>query len=267
MSAIRTEHPQNMYQDIEDNSVPSDVAEEMIRWAKGAISVGQMKDKAYVNLGGVSMGIAGSYCDMYFVQKYLGLRAEWVDLTEVLRRINLEIYDHDEYEKALSWIKANCKEGFDKNAGKDFPEIIKKSKTIPADKDWEFIAKFSIIVNDIMNGNPKLSEMGWHEESLGKNAIVGGFQGQRNWTDWLPNADFTEAIMASSFNGNGKKTPTAFASENDTLNGISMLRIPVNMHNVPEEKIYRLHAWEAFGNKDAQAADCADCKKYGHMYR
>ncbi len=210
-------------QDIEDNSVPEDVAEKMIRWAKAAIAVGQMKDKAYVNLGGVSMGIAGSYCDMSFMQKYLGIRAEWVDLTEVLRRINLEIYDKDEYEKALAWIKANCKEGFDKNAGKNFPEIIKKSKTIPADKDWEFIAKFSIIVNDILYGNEKLGEMGWHEEALGKNAIAGGFQGQRNWTDWLPNADFTEAIMASSFNWNGKKAPTAFATENDTLNGISML--------------------------------------------
>ncbi len=210
-------------QDIEDNSVPADVAENMIRWAKSAIAVGQMKDKAYINMGGVSMGIAGSYCDMSFMQKYLGIRAEWIDLSEILRRITLEIYDKDEYEKALAWIKANCKEGFDKNAGKNFPEIIKKSKTVPADKDWEFIAKFSIIVNDIMNGNEKLDAMGWHEEALGKNAIVGGFQGQRNWTDWLPNADFTEAIMASSFNWNGKKAPTAFATENDTLNGISML--------------------------------------------
>lgn len=210
-------------QDIDDNIVPDDVAEKMVRWAKAAVAVGQMKDKAYVNLGGVSMGIAGSYCDMSFMQKYLGIRAEWVDLTEILRRINLEIYDKDEYEKALCWIKENCKEGFDKNEGKDFPKIIKKSKTIPADKDWEFIAKFSIIVNDILYGNEKLGEMGWHEEALGKNAIAGGFQGQRNWTDWLPNADFTEAIMASSFNWNGKKAPTAFATENDTLNGISML--------------------------------------------
>lgn len=210
-------------QDIEDNSVPDDVTEKMIRWAKAAIAVGQMKDKAYVNLGGVSMGIAGSYCDMSFMQKYLGIRAEWVDLTEILRRITHEIYDKDEYEKALTWIKANCKEGFDKNAGKTFPEIIQKSKTIPADKDWEFIAKFSIIVKDILYGNEKLGEMGWHEEALGKNAIAGGFQGQRNWTDWLPNADFTEAIMASSFDWNGKKAPTAFATENDTLNSISML--------------------------------------------
>ena len=182
-----------------------------------------MKDKAYVNLGGVAMGIAGSYCDMSFMQKYLGIRAEFVDLTEILRRITLGIYDHDEYEKALTWIKANCPEGFDKNAGKNFPEIIKKSKVVDADKDWEFIAKFTIIVNDILYGNPKLDEMGWHEEALGKNAIAGGFQGQRNWTDWLPNADFTESLMASSFNWNGKKMPTPFATENDTLNGISML--------------------------------------------
>ncbi len=210
-------------QDIDDNSIPEDVAEKMIRWAKGAIVIGQMKDKSYVNLGGVSMGIAGSYCDMSFMQKYLGIRAEWVDLSEVLRRITLEIYDKKEYEKALVWIKENCKEGFDKNVGKNLPEIIRKSKAIPADKDWEFIAKFSIIVNDILYGNNKLTEMGWHEEALGKNAIAGGFQGQRNWTDWLPNADFTEAIMASSFNWNGKKAPTAFATENDTLNGISML--------------------------------------------
>ena len=210
-------------QDIDDNTVPDDVAEKMIRWAKGAIAVGQMKDKAYVNLGGVAMGIAGSYCDMSFMQKYLGIRAEFVDLTEILRRITLGIYDHDEYEKALTWIKANCPEGFDKNAGKNFPEIIKKSKVVDADKYWEFITKFTIIVNDILYGNPKLDEMGWHEEALGKNAIAGGFQGQRNWTDWLPNADFTESLMASSFNWNGKKMPTPFATENDTLNGISML--------------------------------------------
>ena len=155
---------------------------------------------------GVSMGIAGSFCDADFMQKYLGLRAEWVDLTEVLRRITLEIYDKDEYEKALAWIKANCKEGLDKNAGKTFPEIIKKSKVVPADKDWEFIAKFTIIIKDILFGNPILKEMGWSEESLGRNGIAGGFQCQRMWTDWLPNGDFTEAIMESSFDWNGKKS-------------------------------------------------------------
>lgn len=210
-------------QDVNDTSIPEDVAEKILRFARCAITVGQIKNKAYVNIGGVAMGIAGAYCDVSFMQNYLGLRPEWVDLTEILRRITLEIYDHDEYEKAFKWIKANCKEGFDKNAGKDLPEIIKKSKVVPADKDWEFITKFTLVINDIIHGNKKLDEMGWHEEALGKNAIVAGFQGQRMWTDWLPNGDFTEALLASSFDWNGKRAPFAFATENDTLNGISML--------------------------------------------
>lgn len=210
-------------QDAADNSIPNDVAEKILRFARCALAVGQMKNKAYVNLGGVAMGIAGSYCDADFMQKYLGLRAEWVDLTEILRRITIGIYDEEEYKKALAWIKKNCKEGFDKNAGKTFPDIINNSKVVPADKDWEFIAKFTIIVRDILFGNKKLDEMGWHEEALGRNAVAGGFQGQRMWTDWLPNGDFTEAIMASSLDWNGKKAPFAFATENDTLNGISML--------------------------------------------
>ena len=210
-------------QDMGDKTIPADVAEKMLRFARCAIAVGQMKNKAYVNLGGISMGIAGSFCDPGFMQKYLGLRAEWVDLVEILRRMTLEIYDKAEVEKAYAWIKENCREGFDKNEGKNFPEIIKKSKVVPADRDWEFIAKFTVIVKDIMFGNPKLLEMGWKEESNGRNGIVGGFQGQRMWTDWLPNADFTEAILASGFDWNGKRAPIPFATENDTLNGISML--------------------------------------------
>jgi len=210
-------------QDMGDRSVPADVAEKILRFAKGAVAVGWMKNKAYLNIGGVSMGIMGAFCDTAVMQKYFGLRAEWVDMTELLRRITLEIYDKEEYEKALAWIKANCKEGFDCNAGKEFIEIITKSKVVDPDKDWEFIAKFSVIVRDLMFGNPKLDELGWHEEALGRNAVVGGFQGQRQWTDWLPNGDFTEAIMASTFDWNGARQPTAFATENDTLNGLSML--------------------------------------------
>ena len=141
------------------------------------------------------------------MQKYFGIRAEWVDEVEILRRITIGIYDHEEYEKALAWVKANCKEGFDKNASKQLPEIIKKSKVVPPEKDWEFIVKMTLIMRDILYGNPKLGEMGWHE-ALGRNAVAGGFQGQRQWTDWLPNADFTEAILASTFDWNGVKMPT-----------------------------------------------------------
>ncbi len=210
-------------QDLGDGSIPADVAEKILKFARGAVAVGWMRNKSYVNLGGVAMGIAGSYCNADMFQKYFGIRAEWVDMTEILRRITLEIYDKAEYEKALAWIQENCKEGFDLNEGKELPEIITGSKVVPADKDWEFIAKMTIIVRDILYGNPKLDELGWHEEALGKNAVAGGFQGQRQWTDWLPNADFTEAIMASTFDWNGQKPPTPFATENDTLNGVAMM--------------------------------------------
>lgn len=210
-------------QDAQDHSIPEDVAEKILRFARGAVSVGWMKNKAYVNLGGVAMGIAGSYCNADMFQKYLGIRAEWVDMTEILRRITLGIYDAEEYEKALNWVRENCREGFDLNSGKDLPKIIRDSKVVPADKDWEFVTKMTLVVRDILYGNEKLDQMGWHEEALGKNAVAGGFQGQRNWTDWLPNGDFTEAVMASTFDWNGPKAPTAFATENDTLNGAAML--------------------------------------------
>ncbi|WP_461215467.1 L-fucose isomerase [Lacticaseibacillus sp. GG6-2] len=210
-------------QDLDDNSIPADVAKKILTFAKGAIAVGQMKGKSYVNLGASAMGIAGSQVNAKFFADYLGMPVEYVDMTEILRRITLEIYDPEEYKKALAWIKANCKEGLDINAGKDFPEIITKSKVVPADQDWEFIAKQVIIVRDIMFGNPKLAELGWKEEARGRNAIAGGFQGQRQWTDWLPNGDFTEAIMASTFDWNGPRPVTAFATENDTLNAAAML--------------------------------------------
>ena len=210
-------------QDATDTTVPEDVAEKILRFARCAVAVGWMKNKSYVNLGGVAMGIAGSYCDAAVFQKYFGIRPEWVDMTEIIRRITLEIYDHEEYEKALAWVKENCKEGFDCNATKELPEVITKSKVVPANKDWDFVTKMTLVIRDILYGNPKLAEMGWHEETLGKNAVAGGFQGQRSWTDWLPNGDFTEAILASTFDWNGAKMPTPFATENDTLNGVAMM--------------------------------------------
>lgn len=210
-------------QDAGDTSVPDDVREKILRFAKCAVAVGTMRNKAYINFGGVAMGIMGSYCDMDFMQDYLGIRAEWVDMTEILRRIKLEIYDHDEYEKAYAWVKKNCREGININADKDLPEIIKKSKVVPLEEDWSFVVKMTLIMRDIMLGNPKLGEMGWHEEALGRNGVMGGFQGQRQWTDWLPNGDFAESILSSTFGWDGKKEPIIVATENDGLNGTSML--------------------------------------------
>ncbi|MEG1276236.1 MAG: L-fucose isomerase, partial [Ruthenibacterium sp.] len=220
-------------QDASDTSVPADVTEKILRFARCAVAVGWMKNKAYVNLGGVAMGIAGSYCDAAVFQKYFGIRAEWVDMTEIIRRVTLGIYDPTEYEKAFAWVKANCKEGLDCNEGKNLPEVITKSKVVAPDKDWEFITKMTMVMRDILYGNPRLAELGWHEESLGRNAVAGGFQGQRQWTDWLPNADFTEAIMASTFDWNGAKMPTPFATENDTCNGVSMMLGTMVSHTAP----------------------------------
>lgn len=210
-------------QDMTDTSIPADVEEKILRFARCAVAVGQMRGKAYVNFGSIAMGIAGSYCDADFFQKYLGIRAEWVDMTEILRRQKLEIYDHEEYERALAWAKANCPEGFDCNAGKNLADVVTKSKVVPPEKDWEFIVKTTLICRDVMLGNPKLDEMGWHEEALGRNAVAGGFQGQRMWTDWLPNGDFTEAILCSTFDWRGKREPMIFATENDNCNGAAML--------------------------------------------
>ena len=218
----------------------------------------------------------GSFCDTQVLQKYLGIRAAWVDMTELLRRMTLEIYDREEYEKALTWIRANCKEGFDCNAGKDLMEIVRRSKVVPPEKDWEFIAKMTLIVRDILYGNPKLDALGWQEEALGKNAVAGGFQGQRQWTDWLPNGDFTEAIMASTFDWNGPKQPTAFATENDTMNGVAMLLGTLVTHTAPcfhdvrtywgPEAVTRVTGWKPEGaaaggfihliNSGATALDC-----------
>jgi len=204
-------------QDLDDTKIPEDVKEKILRFGKCAIAVGVMKNKSYVNLGSVAMGIMGSFCDPEFFQKYLGIRAEWVDMTEILRRINNEIYDNEEYEVAIKWVQENCKEGYELNT-EDKRHSTEKKK-----EEWEFVVKMTLVCKDIMIGNPRLKELGFFEEAMGRNAILGGFQGQRMWTDWLPNGDFTEAILNSSFDWNGKKEPTTLATENDTLNAVSML--------------------------------------------
>ncbi len=206
-------------QDLEDNSIPEDVAEKILRFARGAVAVAEMRGESYLSIGSVTMGIAGSIVDTNFFQKYLGMRNESVDEVEILRRMDLGIYDPQEFEKAMAWVKKYCmpNEGWDKN-----PEGKQKTRE-QKDKDWEFVVKMTIIVMDLMHGNPKLREMGFKEEALGHNAIAGGFQGQRQWTDWMPNGDFTETLLNTNFDWNGRREPSILATENDSLNGTAML--------------------------------------------
>ena len=202
-------------QDAADTNIPDDVAQKILRFARAAAAAGQMRGKSYLSCGSVSMGIAGSIVDDGFFQDYLGMRCEQVDMTEFVRRIDEGIYDADEFEKALAWVKQNCAEGEDRNA---HPSPRERK-----DWEWAYAIKCAMIARDLMAGNEKLAEMGFREEGFGHNAIAGGFQGQRQWTDHYPNADFAEAILCSSFDWNGRRAPYIFATENDALNGVSML--------------------------------------------
>ncbi|AZO96630.1 L-fucose isomerase [Halocella sp. SP3-1] len=204
-------------QDAGDTSIPEDVQEKLLKFAKAALVVATIKGKSYLSLGNVSMGIAGSIVDEEVFQNYLGMRNEYVDMSEFTRRIEEGIYDQKEFEKALKWVKKNCLEGKDNNPQKE--QVSRKEK----DQQWGFVVKMTMIARDLMIGNPRLAELGYGEESHGHNAIAAGFQGQRQWTDHFPNGDFMEAILNSSFDWNGIREPFILATENDSLNAIPML--------------------------------------------
>jgi L-fucose isomerase len=200
-----------------DFSIPDDVAEKIIRFARAGLAVAMMRGQSYLAMGGTSMGIAGSIVDQAFFERFLGMRVESIDMTEFIRRIERGIYDPVEFKKAMKWVKANCKEGKDYNSAKT------TRARAQLDREWELSVKMALIARDLMVGNPKLAELGFGEEAQGHNAIASGFQGQRQWTDHMPNGDFLEAILTTSFDWNGLRAPYVVATENDALNGVSML--------------------------------------------
>ena len=206
-------------QDMGDTKIPDDVQEKLLRFARAGLAVAHMRGKSYLAIGSVCMGIGGSMVNPEFLQEYLGMRTEYVDSSEIIRRVEQEIYDKEEFKKAINWVDKNCKpnELADHN-----PEHLIRSRE-QKDADWEYVVKMTLIMRDLMIGNKKLDEMGFKEEAMGHNAISGGFQGQRQWTDFLPNGDFSEAILNSSFDWNGIRAPFTFATENDHLNAVSML--------------------------------------------
>lgn len=203
-------------QEADATEIPEDVREKLLRFGRAAVAAATMRGKSYLQIGSVTMGIAGSIIDPAFMEDYLGMRVESVDEVEIIRRMTEGIYDEKEFEKALSWTKSHCQEGWDKN-----PEFVARNDE-QKQRDWEFVVKMACIIEDLMNGNPNLPE-GREEEAVGHNAIAAGFQGQRQWTDFYPNGDFAEAILNSSFDWNGAREPYILATENDTLNGIGML--------------------------------------------
>src|SRR5690625_226605 len=204
-------------QEADDEEIPEDVVEKLIQFTKSGLAMAQMKDQSYLSMGSVSMGIAGSIVKDDFFQEYLGMRNEYVDMSEFTRRINEEIYDKEEFGKALKWTKENAKIGFDKN-----PDELKFTEE-EHESNLETVVKMALIGRDLMVGNEKLAEMGYDEEAMGHNAIVSGFQGQRQWTDHFPNGDYMETMLNSTFDWNGRRAPYIMATENDNNNGVSML--------------------------------------------
>jgi len=204
-------------QDKDDKTIPQDVQQKLLQFAKAGLAVATMKGKSYLSVGSVSMGIAASQVSPSFFQDYLGMRVEYVDMSEMIRRIEEEIYDQEEYPKALRWVKENCPEGEDRNK-----KEIRHSRQ-QKDAEWEMVVKMTLIARDLMIGNERLTEIGLVEEAEGHNAIVAGFQGQRQWTDHFPNGDFMETILNTSFDWNGIREAFIFATENDSLNGVAML--------------------------------------------
>ena len=187
-------------QDADDTSIPADVEEKLLRFARAAVAVATMRGKSYLQIGSICMGIGGSIIDSKFIEEYLGMRVESVDEVEIIRRMTEGIYDEKEYQELKAWAEKNVIEGFDKN-----PEALQKSRE-QKDKDWEFTLKMYLIIKDLMNGNKNLPE-GNEEEAVGHNAIAGGFQGQRQWTDFYPNYDFPEAMLNTSFDHRGAREP------------------------------------------------------------
>ncbi|MEZ4610401.1 MAG: hypothetical protein R2838_09195 [Caldilineaceae bacterium] len=204
-------------QESDDQSIPADVQEKLLRFAKAGLAVATMRGTSYLSMGGTSMGIGGSIVDQDFFQEYLGMRVEVIDMVEFVRRMDEGIYDHDEFETALAWVKENCPEG------KDYNPPAQQFSREELDETWAVSVKMALIARDLMVGNPKLAEMGYGEEAHGRNALASGFQGQRQWTDHLPNGDFLEAILNTSFDWTGIRAPYIVATENDALNGVSML--------------------------------------------
>lgn len=254
-------------QTADKDGITPDVKEKILRFARAALSVGQFKDRSYLAIGTVAMGIGGSFLDANMYQKTFGLRAEWVDEVEILRRMKLGIYDHAEYKKAMEWRKKFCPEGEDFNR----PDVWPFAPAFSAkekEEQWEFTIKMTLIIKDLMRGNPKLAKIAdgkWKEEANGHDALFAGFQGQRQWTDFLPNGDFPESILTSSFDWNGKKEQTILATEGDNLNGLGMVMLNLLTHESPCFADVRTY-WSPKAVKERTGYEVQGLAKNGFMH-
>ena len=193
--------------------------EKILRFARCAIAVGNDARQGVLRTSERSRWVSRAHSeDPDFLQKYLGIRAEWVDMVEILRRIDLGIYDHAEYEKELAWIKKNCKKGLEVN----IPELQNNAEQ--DEKEWEFIAKMTIISPRHHARQPRPRRHGLASKSrTAETPSSAASRVSASGPTTSRTADFTEAILNTTFDWNGKRPPFILATENDGLNGLAML--------------------------------------------
>lgn len=205
----------------EDGPLCPYVSERILRFARCAAAVAEMRGKNYLSVGSVSMGIIGSDVRRNILLDYLGMGTVSVDMVAIRGRIDRGFYDHAELEKAVRFMQKNFAIDYGKGRRPYKSEALLRE-----------CLKMTLIVRDLMIGNPRLASprigkaQGFQadvEHAQGANAIAAGTQGQRQWTDLYPNFDMTESLLNSSFDWNGFRAPYIVATENDSKNAIGML--------------------------------------------
>jgi len=204
----------------EEKDLNAYVESRILRFARCAMTAGQLRGKNYLGIGGVSMGIIGSDLRRNILQQYFGMGAASYDMAGIRGRIATGFFDHEELDRAFLFMKKRFRYEFGKG-----------KRPLPPDDLLRECVKMTLIVRDLMIGNPRLADpavgksQGFRadiEQAQGYNAIACGTQGQRQWTDYYPNFDLTESILCSSFDWNGFRAPLIVATENDGKNGIGM---------------------------------------------
>ncbi len=209
--------------DLEDENqaLSPFVAERLLRFARCAMALAEMRGKNYLGIGGVSMGIIGSDVRRNLMLDYLGMGTAAYDMVGIRGRIDKGFYDHEELERAVTFFKRHLK--IQMGSGK---------RPLPKDALLRETLRMTMIVRDLMVGNERLADSSVAkahgftanvEHAQGYNAIAAGTQGQRQWTDLYPNFDVAESVLCSSFDWNGYRGPMFVATENDSKNAIGML--------------------------------------------
>ena len=159
----------------------------------------------YASFGGHSMNMETGLAHVIPARRYFGLNTIHIDMMEIWGRIKGGKYDKEAGD-VVAWLTQD-------DARPHHTRIARTGRRPSSRRASTTSAKMYLAMKEIMG------ELG---------ATVGGFQGQRQWNDYLPTGDVPEAILNDTFDHTGRKLPIAFATENDFNRGVSQ-RISVGL--------------------------------------